>query len=320
MADKKEYQSARSKFLEGDELERTDELEVLDDSDDTILYSGNNSDEYIPQNRYDEEIDDFYENEDDEDYEDEKRSKLIFIGIGIAVAGIIATIIMIIMIIGGSNYLENVQVHVDGVLVKEYEKIDADQLDERLVLDGYDKDNYSRDKLMKSTETEIYLVQKKDIKVTYLKNEWDKSKQVVYQYKLNDVLTELSIDLSTSTIVYVDNVLVENDDFADTTIRMNSFIKIIEEKEETIEEEVEIPFRTIEKTDSTLPEGESKIVQVGVVGKKKIVYKVVYSNGVEISRTIISEQITLDAVDEIVHVGTKVDETESDDESTTTEE
>src|SRR5699024_8661820 len=80
----------------------------------------------------------------------------------------------------------------------------------------------------------------------------------------------------------------------------------IERKEERKTEE--IPYETKMKEDPTWEKGKKIIDQVGVVGEKWAIYEVTYVGGREYSRKIVSEEVTVEPVDEIVRVGTKVTE------------
>ncbi len=168
----------------------------------------------------------------------------------------------------------------------------------------YGEDNF------KGLDNKVYLMQDKEITVTYITKEWDKEEIVVYEYVLSNVLTELEIDLQPDSTVYVDNVLIKNSDFDDTTIRLGSFIKIVEKNVEEIVETVAIPYSTTEKPDSSILVGERKTEQAGVEGEKQTTYNVTYSNGVEISREVASEVVIKEPVDEIILVGTKEPEPE----------
>ncbi|MGG4179292.1 G5 domain-containing protein [Virgibacillus pantothenticus] len=82
--------------------------------------------------------------------------------------------------------------------------------------------------------------------------------------------------------------------------------KVTEVKEEQKTEE--IPYETKEKEDPTLDKGEKVVKQEGVAGEKTITYNVTYVNGEEVDREIASEEITVEPVDEIILIGTKVTE------------
>lgn len=81
--------------------------------------------------------------------------------------------------------------------------------------------------------------------------------------------------------------------------------------ESEITEEEVLEYKSITVYDKELPEGETRI-QEGKNGIKVNVYKVTYSDGVEINRTLISSDIT-GPIDEIITIGTKVVEPEEPD-------
>src|SRR5699024_7997336 len=90
----------------------------------------------------------------------------------------------------------------------------------------------------------------------------------------------------------------------DEIIRVGT--KVTEVKEEQKTEE--IPYETKEKEDPTLDKGEKVVDQAGVAGEKTITYNVTYVNGEEVDREFFSEEVTVEPVEEIIRVGTKVTE------------
>ena len=95
--------------------------------------------------------------------------------------------------------------------------------------------------------------------------------------------------------------------------------------ERTLDEQVDVPFKTIYVSDNTLPAGESVVDEEGTPGQIIRTFLVSYRNGKEISRTIVSEHKITDAVNRVVRVGNAtpivettelVDETESIDYNT----
>lgn len=82
--------------------------------------------------------------------------------------------------------------------------------------------------------------------------------------------------------------------------------KVTEVKEE--QETESVPFETIEKEDSNLDKGKSIVKQDGVPGEKTITYNVTYVNGEEVEREIVSEKLTVEPIQEIILIGTKVTE------------
>ena len=95
--------------------------------------------------------------------------------------------------------------------------------------------------------------------------------------------------------------------------------------ERTVDEQVDVPFKTIYVSDNTLPAGESVVDEEGSPGQIIRTFLVSYRNGKEIGRTIVSEHKITDAVNRVVRVGNAtpivettelVDETESIDYNT----
>lgn len=67
-----------------------------------------------------------------------------------------------------------------------------------------------------------------------------------------------------------------------------------------------IAHKTIEKPDSTIAKGESNISIEGTDGVRTITYEVTYVNGNETGRKKVSSEVTKEAIDKIVLVGTYV--------------
>ena len=73
--------------------------------------------------------------------------------------------------------------------------------------------------------------------------------------------------------------------------------------ERTVDEQVDVPFKTIYITDNTLPAGASVVEQEGTPGQMIRTFLVSYQNGNENSRVIVSEHKITDAVNRVVRVG-----------------
>ena len=67
---------------------------------------------------------------------------------------------------------------------------------------------------------------------------------------------------------------------------------------------VDLPYETIECYDPTLPEGQQEVLVTGVTGQVSKTANVVYVNSVESERTVISETVIQQPVNQIVKVGT----------------
>jgi uncharacterized protein YabE (DUF348 family) len=68
----------------------------------------------------------------------------------------------------------------------------------------------------------------------------------------------------------------------------------------------EVAFDKQEVSDASMDKGTSKVTQTGIAGSKKVTYEVVKIDGQEQSRTLKSEEVTLQPVAQITHVGTHV--------------
>ncbi len=95
----------------------------------------------------------------------------------------------------------------------------------------------------------------------------------------------------------------------DTSISDDMSIAITRIEHVSVTETVAVPFSTEKRASAAMLKGKTKTIQSGVNGSKDVLYDVVYTNGVETSREIVSETITLQPVNAIVEYGTKVPET-----------
>src|SRR5699024_12242304 len=78
----------------------------------------------------------------------------------------------------------------------------------------------------------------------------------------------------------------------------------------TTKEEVrteEIPYETERNDNPDLESGTENVIQEGQVGELTITESVTYDeNGEEISREVVSEEVTIEPINEIIDVGTQV--------------
>ncbi|MBQ9167086.1 MAG: G5 domain-containing protein [Oscillospiraceae bacterium] len=73
---------------------------------------------------------------------------------------------------------------------------------------------------------------------------------------------------------------------------------------------VPVAYDTVYQDDETLPVGKEKVLTEGVDGQKQCTASVLYENGEEISRVVMSETVTLEPVNQVVAVGTAASEQE----------
>ena len=74
--------------------------------------------------------------------------------------------------------------------------------------------------------------------------------------------------------------------------------------EEVIETEV-IPYGIVKQNDSSMTAGQEVVVVQGKNGEKKITYKVKKVDGEEVEKEVVSEEVTVQAENAVVNVGTK---------------
>lgn len=72
-----------------------------------------------------------------------------------------------------------------------------------------------------------------------------------------------------------------------------------------IQEKKPIDFQTIKKDDNTMDQGKTKVQQAGQKGTKLLTYEVHREDGEEVSRKLLTTEITKKPVDEVILIGTK---------------
>ncbi|MGC5326466.1 peptidoglycan DD-metalloendopeptidase family protein [Brevibacillus sp. SYSU BS000544] len=79
----------------------------------------------------------------------------------------------------------------------------------------------------------------------------------------------------------------------------------VQVEEEVVQSET-IPYTEQSRTNSSMPKGDSKVLQQGKEGTKKVRYKIVKENGQMVDRVVLNQQILSQPVAKIVERGTKV--------------
>ena len=120
----------------------------------------------------------------------------------------------------------------------------------------------------------------------------------VYAYEdetLNDVLVRLGL-----TWTEADTLSMSLDTMVVPGISLDISTIVVEEQTYT----VAVPYETVNVDDDDMKKGKTKVKTAGVEGEKVCVDKVTYVNGVETARELVSEEVTLEPVNEVVAVGT----------------
>jgi uncharacterized protein YabE (DUF348 family) len=113
---------------------------------------------------------------------------------------------------------------------------------------------------------------------------------------VQDLLKEQKIEM---------NALDKVSPALDQPITKDMTISVIRVEQKEIAVEEETSFSVVTKKDPSLPKGKKKVVQNGQKGLVKKYYIVTYENGKEVSRELQRTETVREAVEKIVHVGTK---------------
>ena len=95
---------------------------------------------------------------------------------------------------------------------------------------------------------------------------------------------------------------VEPDLYAEVEPGMT--IGVIRVEERYITERRVLPFAHRTVKSEGIPEGETRLIQLGVNGEEEITYKITFENGVEVNRVEVRRTVLTEPVDEIMVVGT----------------
>ncbi|SKC83510.1 3D domain-containing protein [Maledivibacter halophilus] len=114
--------------------------------------------------------------------------------------------------------------------------------------------------------------------------------------KIEDILKEYNIELGEKD---------KTNPSLDAVISPKDVINIIRVEEKMVNEEVDIPYKSIITYNDELGPGKIEKKRDGKNGKKEIEYRIVYENGVEAIREVINENIIEEPVDELVEKGSE---------------
>ena len=125
----------------------------------------------------------------------------------------------------------------------------------------------------------------------------DLKKRTVTAMTVEEALGELGVDVGKDdqTTPRLGHQLEDGDKVVFTDIR------IVKRK---VADEA-IGFDSVERSDDSMFEGETSVARAGESGQRDVTYRVVYRNGQVTGRTVVSQRVTRQPVDEIVNVGTK---------------
>lgn len=113
-------------------------------------------------------------------------------------------------------------------------------------------------------------------------------------------------EITSSGIIQIVDITYEEVEIANADVlELDELLASYESvTEKIVVEEVVIPFETTtrELSTTTTSSTTNSVVQEGVDGLKKLTYNVKYENGIEIEKTLLSEEIITEAIDKIIEV------------------
>ncbi len=99
---------------------------------------------------------------------------------------------------------------------------------------------------------------------------------------------------------------IDTNCYVGTQILINTAVPFLSVQITRSEEyDVVLDYASISVEDSTKYEGTTVLIQEGVEGSAHIISDVTYVNGYEVSRTVVSEEVTVEPIDRQISVGTK---------------
>jgi len=93
----------------------------------------------------------------------------------------------------------------------------------------------------------------------------------------------------------------------DSYVTAGMSINVIDVEVKTVTEKETLYYKETTKNDSELAKGKTRVATKGVNGVQENTIRIVYKNGVEVSRTIVEEKVVKAPVDEVVLIGTYVE-------------
>lgn len=115
--------------------------------------------------------------------------------------------------------------------------------------------------------------------------------------QVKDLIQEQKLELGSEDKIAPDET---------TWLKPDLKITITRVAETELKEEETVAFKTIKKEDPNMERGESRLEQAGKDGKKVKIYLVRRENGVEVSRRLVREEVTIEPENKIVYIGTRV--------------
>jgi len=112
---------------------------------------------------------------------------------------------------------------------------------------------------------------------------------------VSEILNEYQIEVDERDVV---------EPAVEALVSKNATILVKRMKQEVVVEKVVMPYERVVKFNDSMDKGKLKILQKGKDGEKEVEYRIVYEDGKEISKELVSEKIIATTQNEIVEQGT----------------
>nr|MBI9047036.1 G5 domain-containing protein [Anaerolineaceae bacterium] len=123
----------------------------------------------------------------------------------------------------------------------------------------------------------------------------------------NSLISKANESLTVEQILSSENILTNNLDIVDpplsANVSQNTVIRIKRVSEEFEIKETVIPFETQTVRNETMPEGQTLLIQPGKNGIRRITYRTVFEDSLEVSHSIFKSETIEEAKPEILMVG-----------------
>jgi uncharacterized protein YabE (DUF348 family) len=90
----------------------------------------------------------------------------------------------------------------------------------------------------------------------------------------------------------------------DSMVESGTTIKLMRVKEEKVSQITSVPYVIEKKADDRLDKGTEKVIREGKQGIREKLFKVIYEDGKQIAKTLISDSVVSNPISQLVHFGT----------------
>lgn len=209
------------------------------------------------------------------------------------VAAILAGIVILTLLIS-LNTAKTVYIITDGEIITTVETYTSN-INDAIAKAGIE---LSPSDLISANEegniSEVYITRSQTVSV---KCDGAAITTLAYNETVGELLSRLNLQIGPYDLVSID---------VDRSIDHGMMIEITR-RTVTYEVETEsIPYTTRREASASLPYGTEAVAQEGVNGALSYTYKVTQTEGQEAERVLVSQEITTQAIDEVIQYGTKI--------------